>query len=122
MNNVKQIIGQKGEKIAIEFLKKMGFEIITQNYHTRLGEVDIIAKIKKEFVFVEVKTRKIFSQGRPQEAVNQEKQKKIIQTAQLFLQKNQLNESDWRIDVIAIDLSDEDNPQIEHIKNAVTFF
>mgnify|MGYP000688821044 CR=1 FL=1 len=51
------ILGKIGEKIAVKYLQKQNYEIITTNFYTRKGEIDIIAKQDKEIIFIEVKTR-----------------------------------------------------------------
>lgn len=50
-------IGDWGESIAGDFLKRQGFNIVERNYHTTVGEIDIIAKKGDDFYFIEVKTR-----------------------------------------------------------------
>jgi len=50
-------IGDWGEMQAVEFLKRQGFKIIEQNYYTPVGEIDIVAKIRDDIYFIEVKTR-----------------------------------------------------------------
>lgn len=122
MNNYKQQIGKNGEEIAREYLTKQGLTVIQNNYHTRYGEIDLIAKDQDEIVFIEVKTRRSQSHGQPQEAVNYSKQKNLILTARLYLKQFNLEESDWRIDVIEVKLYQEAKNQITHIKNAVTYF
>lgn len=122
MNNYKQQIGHNGEETAAEYLKKQGIAILTKNYYTRYGEIDLIAKDKNEYVFVEVKTRNSSKHGQPQEAVNKFKQKNLILTSRFYLQKHNLEEADWRIDVIEIRLFEPYEKQIKHIKNAVTYF
>lgn len=62
-------IGKIGEKLAAEYLEKHGYEIITTNFYTKRGEIDIIARKDNEIVFVEVKTRSSDSFGKPVEAV-----------------------------------------------------
>ena len=47
MRNRKQEIGKKGESIAIRYLKKQGYKIIAQNYRSKAGEIDIIARERK---------------------------------------------------------------------------
>jgi len=121
MSLYKKNIGKKGEDIAEKYLKSCGYQILEKNFYTRFGEIDLIAKENTEIVFVEVKTRKNKKHGEPQEAVNFFKQKNLIRTARQYLQKQKSEEQDWRIDVIAILLQKQDN-QIEHIKNAVTYF
>ena len=50
--------GDYGEKLAARELIKKGYAIREKNYHTRMGEIDIIAEKDNTVVFVEVKLRK----------------------------------------------------------------
>jgi len=110
-------LGQKGEKIAVNFLKRNGYSIITTNYRTRLGQIDIVAKEKNTVCFVEVKTRQTQRFGRPYEAIEATKVRKLSQVALLFLKQNRLLSSPARFDVVSIFYQDI-RPQIELIKNA----
>ena len=47
-NYNKREFGSKGEELAVNFLTKLGYEIIEQNYHFGHGEIDIIAKDVKK--------------------------------------------------------------------------
>jgi len=91
-------------------------KIVRCNFYTKLGEIDIIAKERDEWVFVEVKGRKSEQFGLPQEAVNNKKQKKVKRVALFFLQKMHLNTetSPLRFDVISF----LENEGINWIKNA----
>ena len=62
-------IGKIGEKLAVKYLRKQGYKIITTNFYTNRGEIDIVAKDGVEFVFIEVKTRCNENFGKPAEAV-----------------------------------------------------
>ena len=73
-----QYLGKFGESEAEHYLKKKRYKILEKNYRGRLGEIDIIAEKKKEIIFVEVKTRKSDKFGKPYEAVDFRKQRKII--------------------------------------------
>ncbi|PIU84129.1 MAG: YraN family protein [Elusimicrobia bacterium CG06_land_8_20_14_3_00_38_11] len=105
-------LGKSGEELAERYLTKLGYKILAQNFRTKYGEIDIIAKDKKTIVFVEVKTRSGDAYGTPQLAVNFYKQKHLSFAAFSFIKKNSLN-SDYRFDIIAIC-----DDKIEHIKNA----
>ncbi|HDH53078.1 MAG TPA: YraN family protein, partial [Nitrospirae bacterium] len=70
-------LGQKGEELAVKYLRKKGYKIIKQNYKTKIGEIDIIANDGGTLVFVEVKTRESIAYGMPFEAVNSYKRRKI---------------------------------------------
>ena len=107
------IEGRKNEALVCKFLKDKGYKILENNYTTKLGEIDIIAKDGDVIVFVEVKYRLTDKFGMPAEAVNYTKQQKIRRVALLYLQANKLNEEEIRFDVVEVL-----NDQISHIENA----
>lgn len=112
--------GQEGEKIAADFLKKNGYRIIEVNFRCAIGEIDIIAREKEFLVFIEVKTRKSRELGFPEQAVGIKKQKKMSQLALWYLQKNNINNTASRFDVLAIIMFPAGN-EIKLIKNAFDF-
>ena len=71
MNNKEK--GDLGEVIALKYLIKSGAEILERNYKIKTGEIDIIAKVDNELVFIEVKSRSNTRYGYPAEAVNYKK-------------------------------------------------
>ena len=113
-------IGTIGEDHACEILKQKGYKIICRNYHTRRGEVDIIAQDDDFVLFVEVKTRKVNSLVSGEEAVNNAKRKKIYLAAMDYLLKHSIDKQP-RFDVIAITAntkSEVDIIKTEHYENA----
>lgn len=80
-------LGQRGENLAVAYLRKKGYKIIEQNYKTRIGEIDIIAIDGKTLVFIEVKTRESLEYGHPFESVNKNKRRKIANVAMLYLKR-----------------------------------
>ena len=80
----KKILGRKGEKLAVCYLKKQGYKILYRNYTTPFGEADIIAKEGDEIVFIEVKTRTNDDFGLPREAVGADKQNRYYKIAQFY--------------------------------------
>jgi putative endonuclease len=110
-------LGIKGETLAVKFLKGEGYKIITRNYKTSIGEIDIIAKDGDTIVFVEVKTRSDEFFGQPFEAVNKRKKQKMKNLALLYLKK-QKKEFHVRFDVLSIFYRDNGKREIEHIKDA----
>jgi len=112
----KKELGSKGEIIASDHLKKIGYEILDKNFRTRDGEIDLITEDKGEIVFVEVKTRRNSNFGYPEEAVNEKKIEKMIKVANSWLEKKEKFDNSWRIDIIAIELCSQP-PKITHIKN-----
>ncbi|MBU1992458.1 MAG: YraN family protein [Patescibacteria group bacterium] len=111
-------IGNKGEELAEKFLRSNGYDILTKNYHTRIGEIDIVARDGAELVFTEVKTRTSQTFGLPQESVTKSKIRKLRQTALLYIAENNIKSSPFRIDVISIQLEKTGKVKsVDHIKN-----
>lgn len=109
-------LGKYGESRAIEYLQSLGYEILERNFFSRSGEIDIIAKDKSEYVFVEVKSRKSCIYGYPIESINKKKKKHIIKSSEYFIYKNDLNNKPIRFDVIEVYIHQK-NGIINHIKN-----
>ena len=109
--------GAKGEKIAVDYLRQHGYSIIIQNFTSKFGEIDIIAKEKDTLVFIEVKYRAGIEYGYPLESITQRKIKHIFNTAQLYIAKINWN-NDIRFDVIEI-IKQGDTYNIELIRNAL---
>lgn len=118
MTKATKNLGDFGEAEAALYLSSKGYEILARNFRCILGEIDIITKEGKTFVFVEVKTKSNLNFGLPEEMVNKKKQRKIIQTAQFWLKENGQENADWRIDVLAI-ISENGINNFKLIKNAV---
>lgn len=110
----KREIGSVYEKKAVEHLIRNGYKVIHQNFRSRIGEIDIIAKDEDYLVFIEVKYRKNANIGFPSESINKNKILRISKTAQYYMQKNRLSEDiKCRFDLVII-LGD----KIDIIKNA----
>ncbi|MDA8159072.1 MAG: YraN family protein [Deltaproteobacteria bacterium] len=78
--------GDKGEIIAAEFLQKIGYKIIRTKFRRGRCEIDIIAESENGVLnFIEVKTRFESKFGKPYEAVDRNKLKKIIEVSDFFL-------------------------------------
>ena len=100
--NAIQETGKKGENLAEQFLRKKGYQIIERNFYTKQGEIDIIAKEQKEYVFVEVKTRRNTKYGEPIESVNNRKIRHLKKAIRFYLYLHALENCNMRLDVIEI--------------------
>ncbi len=112
-------LGIYGELVAARYLRRHGYTILETNFHSRYGEIDIIARHKDTLVFAEVKTRDFTAISRPMEAVSYIKQQKIKSTALLYLSTLD-REINVRFDVIEVlaFTSGEKKMKINHIINA----
>ena len=94
-------LGQKGEDLAVDHLKKAGFKILFRNWKWGRHEIDIIAENQDFIIFVEVKTRTSDFQMHPLSAVTREKQKSIMRAANGYLQKFNIDK-EGRFDIITV--------------------
>jgi len=110
--------GIKGEEIAEKYLLQQGYQILEKNFHSRQGEIDIIARDKDFLVFVEVKNYSYRSYGSPVGAIRKSKKQSIIHAAQTYLYKSNIKNTYCRFDVIAIFRKYDGSRIIEHYKDA----
>lgn len=118
MVNPFQIYGKNNESLAVIYLKRQGYRIIEQNYRTRMGEIDIIAKDNETIAFIEVKSRSSAAFGGPKYAVTHQKKRRISKLALQYLKSIHQNQARARFDVVAISSNSGQDTTIELIKNA----
>jgi putative endonuclease len=104
MEGYKIKIGKYGEDLASDFLTRQGARIVDRNYHTRYGEIDLIAIIGDEILFVEVKTRTSQEYGYPEQAINYFKVRHLHKAIQIYLQEKRLDNF-WRLDAVSVELN-----------------
>jgi len=110
--------GLQEEKEAKNYLISNGLEYVESNFTLKCGEIDLIMKDGNYIVFVEVRFRSRNNYGGGICSVTRHKQKKIIKTAKLYLQKKKLYYNyPCRFDVISISYEDNKKNYI-WIKNA----
>ncbi len=118
--NIKNKIGKFGQQIAGQILEKKGYKILTENFYTRGGEIDLIAEQGSQIVFVEVKTRLSNRFGLPEEAVDSAKKEKFYEAALKYLEEKQIEHDNFRLDLIAVEINKENKTaKIRHHKNIV---
>ena len=113
-------VGAWGEAVAAKRLAEQGHAVLARNWRSGHGELDIITERAGVITFVEVRTRRSDAYGTPEESITSRKRAKLIETAQAYLAANDLNDAQWQIDVIAIDL-DAHNALLryDHIEYAI---
>ena len=95
-------IGQQAEARAEQFLRDRGFSLIQRNFRAKTGEIDLIMAQGDLLTFVEVRYRANPSYGTGAESISKAKQRKIIHTAETFLQQSSHRWNQYRFDVISI--------------------
>jgi putative endonuclease len=109
--------GIKGEQIAVNFLINNNYAILFRNWRFGKKEVDIIAHKGDTLVFIEVKTRRSFDFGFPEEAVNTQKQSFLKLAAEAFMEANP-QYIQLRFDIISILLEANNTKEILHFEDA----
>jgi putative endonuclease len=113
-------LGRLGEELACQFLKEKGYAILATNYRCPWGEVDIVARDGEDLVFVEVRTRRSAGYGAPEESLTPAKVRRLLATAQDYLQNHADAEASWRIDLVCIRGGRHlPSPLINHLRHAV---
>jgi putative endonuclease len=95
-------LGRRGERIACTLLRRLGLDVLTTNYRTAHGEVDIVAREDTTLCFVEVKTRHRRGITRPADAVGREKRRRIVKAARQYLHEIGRPAILYRYDIVEV--------------------
>ncbi len=122
----KRKLGDIGENVACEFLRKRGFQIVERNYLRKWGEIDIVARKGSMLHFVEVKSvthgtlRQSSGQAfRPEENMHPGKLKRLYRTIETYL-LHRKHEGEWQLDLITAKINtDTREARVEIIENIV---
>jgi putative endonuclease len=130
----KRKLGDIGETIACEYLIKHDFEVLDRNYLRKWGEIDIVARKKGIYRFIEVKsvscvTLPSIERGvthgtkgsyRPEENVHPQKLKRLARTLQTYILEKRLDGADFQLDIITVRISERDRiARVEMIENII---
>lgn len=107
--------GKEAERWACEFLQRQGLKLVTQNFRSRLGEIDLIMQDEDALVFVEVRQRSRSDFGGAAASVDSHKQKRLIRAAKYYLAKLH-NMPTCRFDVVLME--DDKGSNAQWIRNA----
>lgn len=109
--------GRDGETVAADHLRRKGYRILHRRYRAAGGEIDLIAADGGCCVFVEVKSTDREA-DRPEDRVRRHKRRRLIRCARQFVESSPpAGVTEYRFDVVAVDLSAR-RPRVEHIEDA----
>ncbi|MBC8099298.1 MAG: YraN family protein [Armatimonadetes bacterium] len=114
-----QSIGQKGEALAASYLQAQGWAILATNWRCTRGELDIIAQHGAMLVFVEVRTRRAENTEAAFASITPTKRKRLMAAIYDYLAQQDLGDTDWRVDAIAVALRRHAAPLIDHAEDAL---
>ncbi len=110
--------GLEAEKLAATFLMSHGLKLVTQNYHCRFGEIDLIMQDAKTLIFIEVRLRSNSQFGSAGASITPQKQRKLITTAQHYLQQYEQTYGNYACRFDAILMNKTDLQNIKWVRNA----
>ncbi|MEE9350467.1 MAG: YraN family protein [Flavobacteriaceae bacterium] len=113
-------LGELGEQMAFNFLKKEGYTIVEKNWRFKKAEIDLIVQKKDTLICVEVKTRSTDFFGDPQDFIDAKKIKLLVGAMNEYVESNDLD-VDVRFDVIAI-IHNKYKTKLEHFEDAFWHF
>lgn len=113
-------MGPWGENLAAVYLTNKGYTILSCNYRTRFGEIDLIASKRGYLIFAEVKLRKDSGFVHAREYVDRHKQKCVRAAAEMWLAENEtlLQPRFDVIEIYAPEGMQTHRPKIVHLKDA----
>ncbi len=111
-------LGRTGEKLAERLLRKLGYRVLSRNYHCPAGEIDIVALDADTVVFAEVRTRRSEASDDIEEFVNPSKQRQVARVARYYVHQHHAEEHPCRFDVILVIVPPDGRPLIRHIPDA----
>jgi putative endonuclease len=110
--------GRRSEILAVDYIRSLGFRIVTSGYRTTRGEVDVIAWDGDTLVFVEVRARR--NSDPPEDSVGFYKQQRVIRAAQSYIARHRLHDTPYRFDIVAVTSVPGSKPEFRLLRDAFT--
>jgi putative endonuclease len=102
MRSALQATGAQAEEAAARYLAARGLAIVSRNFRTRLGEIDLVARDGETLVFIEVRLRASDGFGGAAESIDGAKRRRIVAAAHAYLAQLRA-EPPCRFDVVTLD-------------------
>jgi|RhiMetdeSRZDD1v2_1073273.scaffolds.fasta_scaffold1862388_1 putative endonuclease len=112
-------LGQRGEQLAAEYLQRLDYTILATNWHCKNGEIDIVAQKANILIFVEVRTRHADNTESAFESITPRKRSRMIAAAQAYIAAHELENMDWRVDMIGIAIPKHGAPIIDYAEDVL---
>jgi len=114
------LLGRKGERLAVAYLRRRRHRILARNFTTRVGEIDIVSRLGGTIVFTEVKSSVRAAGFAPRDRIGPSKRRKLQQLSLIFLRRKRLGDVPVRFDIIEVNFAhpDDRRPEIVHLPGA----
>jgi len=117
MSAARQEFGELGERIAERWLRRQGWRVVQRRFRSGHRDIDLVVEREGTVAFVEVKARKGLAFGDPVEAVNWSKQRELVRSASVWIDRHGRPAESYRFDVVGV-LVEGDRVRVRHVPNA----
>ena len=117
MSAATQELGETGERVAARWLRRRGWRIVARRFRSGHRDIDLIAERGETVAFVEVKTRRRERFGGPVGGVGWRKQRELVRSASVWLDRNGRPGAVYRFDVIGV-IIDARGVRLRHVEDA----
>lgn len=109
-------LGRRGEDVAAQFFRKLGYSIVARNWSCPSGELDLICRTGDQIVYVEVKTGER-ADSQPELRVGHHKRRQILKVAAAH-RRTLDDDPVVRFDIVAVVLPGGAESVVRHYENA----
>jgi putative endonuclease len=120
MTAARQEFGELGERIAERWLRRQGWRVVQRRFRAGHRDIDLVVERDDVVVFVEVKARRGAEFGDPVEAVNWNKQRQLVRSASVWIDRHGRPSESYRFDVVGV-LVEGERVRVRHVANAFSF-
>jgi len=118
----RQVLGERGERVAERWLTSRGWRIVDRRFRSGHRDIDLVAELVADgqgavVAFVEVKTRVSAAYGGPLGAVHWRKQREMAKAARDWMSRFHRPGNVYRFDVVGVVFGGT-QPEVVHIENA----
>ena len=117
MTAARQRFGELGERIAERWLRRQGWRVVQRRFRNGRRDIDLVVEREGTVAFVEVKARRGELFGGPVEAVNWQKQKELVRSAHVWIDRHGRESESYRFDVVGV-LVNGERVRVRHVPNA----
>ncbi len=110
-------IGKYGERVAAAFLRRQGYRVLTRNFQTAKGEIDLVCRDGSVLAFVEVRSRSGEQFGQPAESIDPRKEQAFVAVARDYLRLLDRDDITHRYDAVEVRLRAGQVPECTLIRN-----
>ena len=111
-------LGDAGERVAEQYLRAEGFEILDRNWRSGRYELDIVARRDGRLHLVEVKCRRKGSLTPPEQGLTPAKRRTLLAAGAVYMDSIG-TEAEVQTDLIAVEAAPDGDFEVRYIPEAV---